>query len=222
MFSLIAALAFAMSEPQAPKGIPWPGGVWPADGKEYPAGSFIWIKKAELDAYLIAHAKWADAHPAVPLVRRATFAFDFFALADTLPRITWEYEAGSISGTAPVVVYGGTGTIAAAYSAGKRRIDIILNNSDVAKLLKGINLRPPVQVTGTCGLLTGTIEGDTGKFVGTEMKTNGGIVSRVELTVDLKTGAYTSIASTTYGRQTLTGRLTAIDPSKPRLVAVEK
>jgi hypothetical protein len=64
--SLCLAVAAAASErPQPPTGIPWPGGVWPKDGKEYPAGSFTWIKQAEWDRYVAEKAKWDKEHRVV-------------------------------------------------------------------------------------------------------------------------------------------------------------
>lgn len=48
-------------EPQKPKEIPWPGGVWPLDGKEYPAGSFNYTKKSELEKWERDHAAWKEA-----------------------------------------------------------------------------------------------------------------------------------------------------------------
>ena len=66
VFSLCLAMAAAASEkPQPPKGIPWPGGVWPKDGKEYAAGSFLWIKQAKWDRYVAAKAKWDKEHSVV-------------------------------------------------------------------------------------------------------------------------------------------------------------
>jgi hypothetical protein len=62
--SLCLAFAAAAAEkPQPPKGSPWPGGVWPKDGKEYPAGSFTWIKQADWDKYVAEKAKWDKANP---------------------------------------------------------------------------------------------------------------------------------------------------------------
>lgn len=62
--SLCLAITAAASEmPQPPKGIPWPGGVWPKDGQEYPAGSFIWIKQADWDKYVAEKAKWEKENP---------------------------------------------------------------------------------------------------------------------------------------------------------------
>lgn len=57
--------AMAAQQPQKPAGIPWPGGVWPKDGKEYPAGSFTWIKQADWDKYVAEKAKWDKEHPQV-------------------------------------------------------------------------------------------------------------------------------------------------------------
>lgn len=45
-------------EPIKPKERPWKGGVFPGDGKDYPAGSFQFIPKIELDAYDKASAAW--------------------------------------------------------------------------------------------------------------------------------------------------------------------
>ncbi len=61
----LAVSATAATRPQPPKGIPWPGGVWPKDGKEYSAGSFIWIKQADWDKYVAAKKKWEKEHPQV-------------------------------------------------------------------------------------------------------------------------------------------------------------
>lgn len=61
--------ATASEKPQPPKGIPWPGGVWPKDGKEYPAGSFIWIKQADWDRYVAEKAKWDREHAGQPVER---------------------------------------------------------------------------------------------------------------------------------------------------------
>lgn len=59
----LAVAAAAAEKPQPPKGIPWPGGVWPKDGKEYAAGTFVWIKQAEWDRYVAEKAKWEKEHP---------------------------------------------------------------------------------------------------------------------------------------------------------------
>jgi len=59
----LAFAAVAAEQPQPPKGSPWPGGVWPKDGKEYPAGSFVWIKQADWDKYTVEKAKWEKENP---------------------------------------------------------------------------------------------------------------------------------------------------------------
>lgn len=59
----MAVAASASVKPQEPKGIPWPGGVWQKDGKEYPAGSFTWIKQADWDKYLADKTKWEKENP---------------------------------------------------------------------------------------------------------------------------------------------------------------
>jgi hypothetical protein len=66
----LAVSAMAAAKPQSPKGIPWPGGVWPNDGKEYPAGSFNWIKQADWDRYVAAKAKWDKEHPQEQVVAK--------------------------------------------------------------------------------------------------------------------------------------------------------
>lgn len=58
----LAMTATAAEGPQPPTGIPWPGGVWPKDGKEYPAGAFTWIKQADWDKYVADKAKWDKEH----------------------------------------------------------------------------------------------------------------------------------------------------------------
>lgn len=54
--------------PIPPKPIPWPGGVWPADGKFYPKDSFPWIVQEEQDAYEAALKAWKEKKEAVELV----------------------------------------------------------------------------------------------------------------------------------------------------------
>lgn len=60
------ALAFAAvvgpgdpgPEPRPPAGEPWPGGVFPGDGKAYPKGAFTWVRKADQEEFERAHAAW--------------------------------------------------------------------------------------------------------------------------------------------------------------------
>lgn len=68
----LAVAATASDSPQPPKGIPWPGGVWPKDGKEYPAGSFMWIKQAEWDRYVAEKSKWDKDRPQAQQVVQVT------------------------------------------------------------------------------------------------------------------------------------------------------
>lgn len=59
LFLLMSAVSLSYGgPPEAPKGIPWPGGKWPHDGKEYEKGSFIWIKQADWDKYQKDLEKW--------------------------------------------------------------------------------------------------------------------------------------------------------------------
>lgn len=54
------AVGDAGPEPVRPAARPWAGGVWPLDGKVYPAGAFEWVPQAELDAWKKAHAAWSE------------------------------------------------------------------------------------------------------------------------------------------------------------------
>lgn len=51
---------FAEPEPKKPAGKPWPGGVYPVDGKNYPRGAFDVVPQEQLDAFDKAHKAWEE------------------------------------------------------------------------------------------------------------------------------------------------------------------
>lgn len=57
---VVVAPAVIPPEPERPKGKPWAGGVWPADGLYYPPGAFTHIPRAEMDAYEQALERWKE------------------------------------------------------------------------------------------------------------------------------------------------------------------
>ena len=118
--SLCLALAAAASgKPEAPKGSPWPGGVWPKDGKEYPAGSFIWIKQADYDEGLTQAAQACAQFRAERLIAGHTsIVFAFLpagAQASAGGCAAWEPTMGWGS----CCTYEGYSTAGAAYAVGR-------------------------------------------------------------------------------------------------------
>jgi len=222
MFTLVAAIVLSFvpdSPPQKPLERDWPGGAWTGEdsdkGKEFPAGSFKYVPRKEQEAYQKALRTWLLSHPDEQKKLAETqgkIRYELFGVAQALPTLRPKMDADSakLVASGPISAYGGSGTISVEYGyPGTRKITVLLREVDIATTLDAIGLVPPIRVTGTTGKLEGTVTNDHGYFVGTENR-SGGLISRIELTVDFSRGTWTSVADTSYGRRTFAGKLKTV------------
>lgn len=217
MLSLLISIATSLP-PSAPPERPWPGGVWKPDGRTYPADSFQYVPIAEWSVWQKKMASWLKYQPnrtKAIIAKESTLRYEMFDLPATLAKLsqtlTLESDRPAFTGTASLATCGGTGAVAVEYlyPAG-RTIKVTLNDLDFTAMGDSIDLpRPPIRIVGKVGLLEGTITGDKGKFVGTEIKVTDGIVKRMELTADWSTGRWAATAETTFGTQTYRGKMRA-------------
>lgn len=216
MFTLILSIA-ATLPPAMPAERAWPGGTWKPDGKQYAAGSFVYVPVREWEAYQRATSAWLKGQP-IKLKELADtqsrLRFEMFDLPATLAKLTPALEADSprLTGTAPVTTCGGTGTVSVEYTyPGQRVIRLTLNDLDFTAMGDSIDMpRPPIKIVGRVGLLEGTITGNVGKFVGTQVAVTNGIITRMELTADWSTGRWDAKAETAYGTQRQSGKMRAV------------
>ncbi len=235
MFSLVLALSLAMFEtplknglspeaveaqknlpPAKPATRPWVGGPWTGEdadkGKTFAQGAFEYIPRKEYEAWQKSYRDWLDSRPTEQskLVEKNLVHFELFGLADAMPKLKTSLDDGkpTLTASGDITAYGGSGTIKVEYTPEGRTIEIVLREVDIERTLSGIGIVPPVRVRGTTGKLVGKIEGDRGFFVGTEIR-SGGMVSRIEMSIDLSKGTWSSTAQTAVGPQTLSGRLKA-------------
>lgn len=187
---IVACIASAEEPPIKPKEISWPGGIWKKDGKDYPKDSFTYTPQIEYDNFLSKFNSWAKENPIKVTSLKSTECtfktslFNLDKLDNTCTKINHYWEKLDV-----ISAYGGRGTIELTFSPyGQRHLHIDMYDMDLEQMSRGINLRTPVQISGTVKYLTGTIIGNKGNFVTTKVETRGSItISKLELSVDLST-----------------------------------
>ncbi len=212
--SAILLLALSFIEPQIPQPITWPGGVWtaegPDNGKNFEAGSFTYYTQDMLDKYAKAHAEWETRCYGLVLqqeVQKNPIRFDFCNLKNIMPALEWTAKDGKITASTTIKAYGGVGTLTATMSKEGRRIHILIRNVSIEQYVSQVGIPVPIRVTGTAAVLEGNIVGDKAYFTGTGIRSTPNVISKVDLTADMRTGAFTASADTTMGKKYLPGAL---------------
>lgn len=214
MLTAILAIVMATNEPQPPAERPWPGGVWTGEGadkgKTFPAGAFKYTRKEDYEAYTKALHSWLVNNVQAQNKLKPTIQHQGYGIPEALAglKYTLDSKLPRLTATGPLKTYGGTGTITVVcdYLKGTS-VSIDVKNLDFATMGDGLNMSIPIRVEGTVGKIEGTITGNTGVFVGSDVKTRGHSIRRLDLTVNYSTGTYVATATTDSGKNTIRGRL---------------